>query len=133
MKKDTFKKTIMFILLASLYFSLAQKVMADQQDKERAVTALNEVIKKDPNNAELWLHLGFAYRKINKISQAQQAFEKTAELNPENQEALFMLGLIYEKNKQTQKALKAWKQYLSVSTDPEKRSLAEKHIHHLSQ
>ena len=103
------------------------------EQKERAVAALEQAVRTDPNNAELWLHLGFAYRKLDRIDQAQNAFEKTAALDPRNQDALYMLGLIYEKKRQTQEALEAWKKYLAAAGDSEKRGVAEKHIHHLSQ
>jgi cytochrome c-type biogenesis protein CcmH/NrfG len=101
--------------------------------KERAVSALEQDTKTDPNNAELWLHLGFAYRKLDKIDQSQNAFEKAALLNPQAKDAYFMLGLIYESKHQKAEAEKAWKSYLAVEKDPEKRAVAEKHIHHLSQ
>ncbi len=101
--------------------------------QERAVSALEQDLKTDPNNAELWLHLGFAYRKLNKIDQAQSAFEKVIALAPNNKDASFMLGLIYESKNMKPEAEKAWKSYLAAETDHEKREIAEKHIHHLSQ
>jgi cytochrome c-type biogenesis protein CcmH/NrfG len=108
-------------------------VRAADPQKERAVSALEEDLKTDPNNAELWLHLGFAYRKLGKIDQAQNAFEKVSSLNPNEKDAFFMLGLIYESKNQKDAAEKAWKSYLAAETDAGKRSIAQKHIHHLSQ
>src|SRR5262245_24759523 len=35
---------------------------AAAEQKERATSVLEQAVKKDPNNAELWVHLGFAYR-----------------------------------------------------------------------
>ena len=99
----------------------------------RAASALEQDLKTDPNNPELCLHLGFAYRKMNKIDQAQAAFEKAAGLAPNAKDAYFMLGLIYESKNMKQEGEEAWKKYLAAETDPEKRALAEKHIHHLSQ
>ena len=106
---------------------------ATSGQKERAASALEQDIKTDPNNAELWLHLGFAYRKMDKIDQAQNAFEKAALLNPQAKDAYFMLGLIYESKHRKLEAEKAWKRYLAAETDPERRAIAEKHIHHLGQ
>src|SRR5438552_1178611 len=102
-------------------------------DKEAAVSALEQNVKANPTNPELWLHLGFAYRKVDQMDQAQNAFQKVISLDPRNRDALFMLGLIYEKKHQAQDALNAWKQYLPLETDPAKRAVAEKHIHLLSQ
>jgi cytochrome c-type biogenesis protein CcmH/NrfG len=101
--------------------------------KERAASALEEDIKADPTNAELWLHLGFAQRKLGQINDAQKAFEKVTSLNPQLQDAYYMLGLIYESKHMTPEAKKAWEQYLTAETNPDRRAIAEKHIHHLSQ
>jgi cytochrome c-type biogenesis protein CcmH/NrfG len=103
------------------------------EPKERAVTALEEDVKTDPNNAELWVHLGFAYHKSGQNDQAKTAFEKARSLNPRSRDALFMLGLIYEKKRQSPEAVQVWKEYLSVESDSAKREIAEKHIHHLTQ
>ena len=123
--------------LATLFVVMGVRVHAEYPatsgQKERAVSALEQDIKTDPNNAELWLHLGFAYCKLDNIDQAQNAFERAALLNPQAKDAYFMLGLIYESKHQKQEAEKAWKSYLAVEKDPEKRAVAEKHIHHLSQ
>ena len=114
----------------TLGFARAENSASDQS---RAVAALQEDLKTDPNNAELWLHLGFAYRKLNQIEDAQHAFEKAAALSPTGaKDANFMLGLIYESKNMKAEALRAWQNYLTVEKDPERRQMAEKHIHHLS-
>jgi cytochrome c-type biogenesis protein CcmH/NrfG len=101
--------------------------------KERVVDALKQDVKNDPTNSELWLHLGFAYRKAGQIDDAQSAFEKAVFLNPKEQDAYYMLGLIYESKHMDTEAKKAWEQYLGSETNPERRAVAEKHIHHVSQ
>jgi len=67
------------------------------------------------------------------IDKVQAAFEEVLSQDPRNRDALFMLGLIYEKKRRTPDALRVWKQYRSIETDAEKRGIAEKHIHQLSQ
>ncbi len=67
------------------------------------------------------------------IDKVQAAFEKALAANPQNKEALYMLGLIYEKKHQTPAALQTWENYRALETDPEKREIAQKHIHQLSQ
>jgi cytochrome c-type biogenesis protein CcmH/NrfG len=123
-------------LLLPLLFAcpaIAAEAASAGEQRERASAVLEQAVKTDPNNAELWLHLGFAYRKTGQMDQAQSAFEKAASLDPRNRDALYMLGLIYEKKHQTQDALRVWKEYLAVETDASKRGVAEKHIHHLNQ
>ena len=99
----------------------------------RAANTIEQAAQVDPANPELWLHLGFARQKLGDTDAAQQAFGKAAALDPKNLDALYMLGLIDEKKHQTQEAIRVWKQYLAASPRPEKRELAEKHIHQLSQ
>jgi cytochrome c-type biogenesis protein CcmH/NrfG len=123
---------ILFSLLAAAAPGWIARA-ASQEQKETAVAALEQDVKANPNNTELWLHLGFAYRKAGQIDLSQNAFEKAASLDPKNTDALFMLGLIYEKKHMTQDAQRVWKQYLDTAKDTEKRRDAEKHLHHLSQ
>jgi cytochrome c-type biogenesis protein CcmH/NrfG len=101
--------------------------------KQGAVTALEQDVATYPNNPELWLHLGFAYRKMGEIDKAQTAFEKAAALDSRNPDALYMLGLIYEKKNMKQDAIRVWKQYAASEKDASRRAEAENHIHHLSQ
>lgn len=101
--------------------------------KQDAVAALEQDVKSNPNNSELWLHLGFAYRKVGQVDSAQSAFQKAASLDPRNREAFYMLGLIYEKKNMTSDAQRAWTQYMQTETDPAKRAEAERHLHHLAQ
>jgi tetratricopeptide (TPR) repeat protein len=114
-------------------FTIAADPTSGSAQQERAVSALEQDVKADPNNAELWLHLGFAYRKLDQIDKAQEAFEKTTALNPKAKDAFFMLGIIYESKHRNADAVQAWKSYMAIETSPDKRDIAQKHIHHLSQ
>jgi cytochrome c-type biogenesis protein CcmH/NrfG len=133
MRSLSLKVCAVSLLLALAGRAVAEESSSTNEQKERAIAALDQAIKADPSNSELWMHLGYACRKVEDFDRARQAFEKASSLDPKNQEALFMLGLIYEKMKQPQDALRIWKQYLSVATDPEKRDKAQNHIHRLSQ
>jgi cytochrome c-type biogenesis protein CcmH/NrfG len=104
---------------------------AENSPRERAAAAIEQALKTDPNNAELWVHLGFAHRKQGQIDQAQTAFEKARSLDPRTKEALYMLGLIYEKKGRKTDAQRAWQDYLAAETDPIKKADAEKHLQEL--
>lgn len=109
--------------------------LGQDQDPEavRAKQAIEEALKKDPLNSELWLHLGFACKKLQDVDGSQKAFEKTVELNPKSASAHYMLGLIYEKKKLKEKAIAAWKACLKHATEPQMKEIAEKHLHHLEK
>jgi cytochrome c-type biogenesis protein CcmH/NrfG len=112
---------------------MAIPALAATPDQQSAVATLEQNVKANPNNAELWVHLGFAYRKADQLDQAQSAFQKALSLKPKSREALSMLALIYEKKQQKTEALRLWKSYAETETDPHRRDMAEKHIHQLSQ
>ena len=128
-----FNTRIVLLFALALNATALAADSASSPDRERAVSVLEQAVKSDPHNAELWLHLGFAYRKLGQTDQSQGAFEKASALDPHNRDALYMLGLIYEKKHQTQDAQRVWKAYLATETDATKRSDAEKHLHHLEQ
>ena len=114
-------------------FAAADPSPATHSERERAAAALEQATKTDPGNSELWLHLGFAYRKSGDLDKAQAAFEKAAAVNPRSADAFYMLGLIYESRHQNAEAQKAWDSYMKLESDVNKRSIAQKHIHHLQQ
>ena len=129
-------KTLSTLLALSLLVSpltAADPDSAVQEHRVRAAAALEKDLKADPDNSELWIHLGFAYRKTDDLPRAQAAFEKALVLNPKSTESLYMLGMIYESKGQKAEAQKTWNTYLTLENDATKRAVAEKHIHHLSQ
>jgi cytochrome c-type biogenesis protein CcmH/NrfG len=114
-------------------FSFLYADTSPNDPKLRAAAALEQDVKADPGNSELWLHLAFAYRKDGQLERAQSAFEKAAALDPRSSDAFYMLGLIYESKHQSAQAQKAWQSYMATETDASKRAVAEKHIHHLAE
>lgn len=94
--------------------------------KVRAV--IEEALKTDAGNSELWVHLGLVERKLERVDLAQAAFERGASLNPRNANAHFMLGLIYEKKKLTERAIAAWEACRAAAGDEKMREIADKHI-----
>lgn len=120
---------------AGLAFGLrvASSETPKDPDAIRAKAAIEEAVKKDPANAELWLHLGFAFKKLDDADGAQKAFEKVVELNPKSASAHYMLGLIYEKKKMKEQAIAAWKACLANATEDSMKEIAQKHLGHLQK
>lgn len=67
------------------------------------------------------------------INTVQSMHEKSLAANPKDLNSLFVLALVYEKKDQKAQALQMWQRYLAVETQPERRAVAEKHIHLLKQ
>lgn len=119
------------VWLAGWFILAAQDKTSDKSyddEVKRAKAAIEEALQKDPENSQLWVHLGFAERNMQQIDQAQTAFEKAIALNPKNVTAHFMLALIYEKKKSFDKARTSWRVCLEHSKDERIKEIARKHL-----
>ncbi|OGS08611.1 MAG: hypothetical protein A2270_02105 [Elusimicrobia bacterium RIFOXYA12_FULL_51_18] len=124
-------------LLAAAAPAMAQTGPGDiryQSVEELKKTAadLEETVKQQPGNVELYIKLGFTYTRLEKADEAQKAFENAARLDPTKAITHYMLGLIYEKKGLKEKARAAWKTCLETAAEPHLRETARKHLHHLS-
>ena len=130
-----------YILLAALLAAAAPAMaqggprdIRSQSAAELKITAadLEEAVKKQPENAELYIKLGFTYTRLEKADDAQRVFERAALLAPEKAITHYMLGLIYEKKGLRDKAIASWTACLKNAVEPHMRETARKHLHHLS-
>lgn len=95
---------------------------------KRARGAMKKNVEADPENFQLWLHLGFIEHKLGDLEAAQAAFEKVVSLEPSETAAHYMLALIYEKKGQNDKAIAAWQACVAHSKDPNLLAIANKHL-----
>lgn len=102
---------------------------AEQLAKD--ASELEAAVRREPDNIELYIRLGFTYTKLKKVDDAQRAFENAARLNPKRPIAQYMLGLIYEKKGETKKAITAWEACLENAAEERLRETARKHLHYL--
>lgn len=94
--------------------------------------ALEEGVRKSPEDAELRVKLGFTYIHLERVEDAQREFEAAVRLNPKKAIAQYMLGLIYEKKGLRAQAVAAMKACLDNAADPLLREKASVHLHRLS-
>lgn len=73
-------------------FDRAKKYLTEREDF-KAVSNLEELTEKDPNNYELWLYLGIGYRRIEDYEKAIKCFRKVTELKKSNEEAWGLLTI----------------------------------------
>ena len=62
---------------------------------QKALNYLNDIIKSDPSNANLWLLLGIANRRLGKYKKSIECFEKVTEFNTSMVEAWGLLTITY--------------------------------------
>ncbi len=69
---------------------------------------------KDPQKAEAFTKLGYAYLKNGQLNEAFIEFQKSIESNPSNKEALYYLGLISTKFNKYDDAISYYNRAISV-------------------
>jgi len=67
-----------------------------------AIELLNKAVKRDKKNAQIYLAMGDAYRKLIDASNAIVSYDRALELNPSLAEAMYKKGRIYKSQKNTE-------------------------------
>ncbi len=78
---------------ASLYDTAVERV--EQKNYTAAVELLEQVVAKEPENADAWNYLGFSLRKLNRVDEAFAAYDQALRIDPEHDGANEYLGELY--------------------------------------
>lgn len=112
------------LLPAAVYLS---KIYMEDHNYGDTVPLLENAARLDPNNAEIQLTLGVAYRGVNRLDDAEKAYRKALSLDPADPAPHFNLGvLIGDYRKDYDGAVNEFSQYIAGG-GPE-RALAEQYI-----
>ena len=84
---------------------------------DEAIAQWEEIVRKDPNLAEIHYNLGNAYMYQGKIESAIDAFKRTISIDPNLPEAYNKLGIICYKQGNAGLAFACWKQALMINPD----------------
>lgn len=71
---------------------------------DRAIPLLENVVARDPGNADAWNYLGFSHRKLKDYEKSLTAYEKALSINPRHKGALEYLGELYVQTGKIEKA-----------------------------
>ncbi len=74
----------------------------------------NDIVKKEPNNAQAYYSLGVMYSKIKEINAALKAYIQALEIQPELRNALFNLASIEEATGKLDQASFYYQKFLSL-------------------
>ena len=66
-----------------------------KEDFSSAVTLLEEVVEKEPENADAWNQMGYSLRNLQQFDEAFAAYEKALEIEPKHKGALEYLGELF--------------------------------------
>lgn len=78
---------------AGLYETAVERI--EQMNYTAAVPLLEQVVDKEPENADAWNYLGFALRKLNRVDEAFAAYDQALRIDPEHAGANEYLGELY--------------------------------------
>ncbi len=84
-------------------FELVNKYLAEQ-DNDKALSAVNKLLDRDPSNDQAWLYLGIVNRRIGKLDVAITSFETATELNNTLIEAWGLLTITFLDKGELEKA-----------------------------
>jgi len=84
-------------------FELVNKFLAEQ-DNDKALSAVNKLLDRDPSNDQAWLYLGIVNRRIGKLDVAITSFETATELNNTLIEAWGLLTITFLDKGELEKA-----------------------------
>ena len=101
------------------------------EELRKQAAGLEADARNNPADIELHIRLGFIYTKLERVDDAQRAFENAARLDPKRAIAHYMLGLIYEKKGMTARAIASWQACLDNAGGGRLGETARKHLHHL--
>ena len=110
---DGVVKAVAFVLIAGLA-SLSQRQTAVWHD---SVSLFNHAIAVTSNNAEAYAHLGVAYLRQDKPSDAITPLERAVEIRPGLKEAHTSLGVAYRMIGQPERAVVEHEKSLGLDPD----------------
>ena len=98
---------------------LVNKFLAEQ-DNDKALSAVNKLLDRDPSNDQAWLYLGIVNRRIGKLDFAIKSFETATELNSALIEAWGLLTITYLDLGKLEKAEEVMKTAAELNPNDEK-------------
>jgi tetratricopeptide (TPR) repeat protein len=82
---------------------------------ESELTLLQDVVKKDPGNANAWLKLGNIYMDTQRNREAVDSYTHYLDLVPNNVDARVDLGTCYHRMGEPEKALEQYKRAIQIN------------------
>jgi len=87
---------------------------------EEAIERINEMLKQNPENADMWCSLGVALIELKKYDEAAEKFEKAAELSPQHPSAWYGWGIALKALGQEEAAAEKIKTAMEMDQDSDK-------------
>ena len=89
----------------------------NQNRFDEAIAQWEDILRQDPNLAEIYYNLGNAYMHQDNLESAIEAFKRALSIDPTLPEAYNKLGIICYKQGDRELAFACWKQALKIHPD----------------
>ena len=100
-------------------FEFVNKYLAEK-DNDKALSAVNKLLDRDPSNDQAWLYLGIVNRRIGKLDIAITSFETAVDLNNTLVEAWGLLTITFLDKDEIEKAEETMKTAADKNPNNEK-------------
>ena len=97
--------------------AVADTSRADASNVEAHIADLREQLKKAPNDASLWTHLGNYCYDSGRFDEAIEAYGRSLELAPGDPNVITDLGSMYRMKGQSAEAVKYYEQAIAIKPD----------------
>lgn len=88
-----------------------------QVENEAAISFLKKALEKDPQNSEIFCHLGLAHFNLGNYKEALINWEKAIELDPSHHQTYWNLGHLHEIEQRYRDAFKAYSQAAVIAEE----------------
>lgn len=99
-------------------------VLLHAKQYKYAITALDAVLRMQPDIPEVYVNMGYAYLGLNAYDTAASAFSKALDIKPGQANAYYGLAIVAESNKDYEVALGAMRSYIHL-VKPDNRFLTK--------
>lgn len=98
-----------------------------QVENSAAITFLKRELEKDPQNPEIFRHLGLAFFNLGDYGEALILWKKAIELDPTHHQTLWNLGNLHEIEHRNDEAFKAYNQAADVAKESSNPAKAKRY------
>lgn len=99
------------------YHDLYEKALEfiDNEDYEKGIALLKEIVEKDPTRDYVWYTMGLIYYRKKDLTNAIRYYTEATKLKPDYYDAWFNMGLAYYENKDYKNAIKSYDKALALN------------------
>ena len=88
---------------------------ADQERYDQAVAHLQKALRKDPENTEFLIYIGYYFEETEQYEEAERYLRQVVQKAPESEQAHFRLGVVYDKMNRKDESIAAMKRVIEIN------------------